>query len=102
MVSAIRWYKLLKRRQNGRWPHRRLCVDKSCVHGCVAKPMEFDKNNRLSSTRKSRRRWCAHLPRTDNDRVEMLHRSGLRHPSTWTLPSFAASSDVLPSWRATM
>jgi hypothetical protein len=67
----------------------------------AAKLVAFDDGNCFARRRKTRSQGRACLARPDDDCLEALHCTQ-RAPSMWSLPSFAASSGVFPSWRATM
>src|SRR5262249_29489031 len=74
--------------------NHRLCGDTSRVHAGPAKFVAFDDSDRLSPSRKPRRQGRACLAGPDDDCVEVLHAASA--PSILSLPSWAASSGVLP------
>ena len=78
----------------------RLCRDASRVHTGAAELVAFDDRDCFARVRKPRRQGRACLARPDDDGVEVLHAASA--PSICSLPSRAASSGVLPFWRATI
>jgi len=80
--------------------NHRLRGNASRIHTRTAELVAFDDGDCLARSRKSRRQGRACLARPDDDCVEVLHAASTR--STLSLPSFAASSGLFPSWRATM
>lgn len=79
----------------------RLGRESACVHAGAAELVAFNDGNCFARRRKTRSQGRACLTRPDDDWVEAVH-CNQRAPSMWSLPSFAASSGVFPSWRATI
>jgi len=77
--------------------HQCLGRGASRIHAGAPKFMAFDNSDSFAAARKPCRQGRPRLAHPNNDCVEVLRGSGHLVPSMWTLPSFAASSGVLPS-----